>query len=524
MPAMQALGTAINRPQDGRRWCCFPCNLSRCLPCLPTSWTKVQDWLHLILIFGVVGSLLCLIQMIYELGFGERCRSPLCFKQWVAGVIVLPTTVYFIQTIGKYDEQLREKKQRHEHEVERLITSINQQVEEMNDLCRKVTENANNFATGRFNDKSDAFKLFLRQVKDAYASLYVEPEMLEQLRRFVIAWFQAFAGTLINPRDNALLSGAERELSKCATVQAICDAAMKRLEGNSVAFRFQMPNSSPVLRHRTIEDGSSASFASAPAEARALCGVSWVSCGRFPCCRRRRSPSVNGMPVTFLLGCMKLKILSRSHLNLLLAFLADILLVFFEMYNDRWSNFILVIINEACIVSMLACFEQINEIAQLEQQIQVFEQRSEEVGQRRDEAKESWEKVQQLHDLWLFRTLPSLTIMGKVHTHLGLMDMDRTTKAGGRAEGGDPRLEFLRKANEGLSSLQRKLGTLEDWRTAKEPLAAEWKDSIGKQLRDLEGERLEDVLGKLEEARSIEAPLPPPGAALQASSSGALRP
>lgn len=487
---------------------------------MPTSWTKVQDWLHFVLIIGVLASLVCLIQMIYELGFGDRCQSLLCFKQWISGLIVLPTTVYFIQTIGSYDEELREKKQRHQHEVDRLIGSINEQVAEMNEFCRNVTENANNFATGRFNDKSQAFKLFLHQVKEAYAGLYAEPEMLEQLRRFVITWFQAFAGTMINPRDNPLLSGVERDLNRCTTVQAICDAAMKRLESNAVAFRFQAPADTPVLRNRTIEDGSTVSADSSPTVTASLCGVSWLRCGRYGGCRRERSSTANGMPVTLYFGCGKIKILSRSHANLLLAFMADIFLVIFEMSKHRWSSFILVIMNEVCIVSMLACFEQINEIAQLEQQIHVYEQRNDEVGRRRDEARNNWEKVQQLHDLWLYRTLPSLTIMGKIHTQLGLLDMDRSKALASGSTEADPRSEFLRHANECLSCLDKKLGPLEDWRSAKEPLAEGWKESIGRQLRDCESEDLEHVLQKLPvintDLRTLEAPLP--------SSSGSARP
>mmetsp|Transcript_24273 Transcript_24273/g.76311 ORF Transcript_24273/g.76311 Transcript_24273/m.76311 type:complete len:520 (+) Transcript_24273:71-1630(+) len=519
---MESLQTAIVTRRGGRG----RCDLSRCCPCLPSSWTKIQDWLHLVLVVGVLASLACLVQLVYELGFGEPCRSPLCFKQWVSALVVLPTTIYFIKTIGSYDEELREKKRRHEQEVERLIGNINEQVAEMNDLCRKVTENANDFATGRFNDKCEAFKRFLLSVREHNADLYVQEEMLQELRRFVTAWFRVFAGTLINPSDNPLLTGAERELNRCTSVQAICDAAMKRLEGNSVAFKFQMPADSPVIpARRSLEDGA----AGAEAQTRPLCGVSWVRLGGRHGCRRERGATPSGLPCTFACGCGKLTILSRSHANLLIASVLDILLVLFELFNDRWSSLILVIINEACVVCMLACFEQINEIAQLQQQIHVFEERSREVGKRRDEARNSWEKVQQLHDMWLYRTLPSLTIMGKVHTQLAFQDMDRRRALAGGKAGADPRPDFMRHANECLDCLQQKLGPLEDWRNAKDPLADGWKESVGRQLRDCESEDLEKVLSKLPvittDLRCLDAPPPsvsPTGSF--SSSSGISRP
>mmetsp|Transcript_85177 Transcript_85177/g.241346 ORF Transcript_85177/g.241346 Transcript_85177/m.241346 type:complete len:529 (+) Transcript_85177:77-1663(+) len=527
---MQSLQTSIMR-SEGRRRCCFPCNISRCCPCLPTSWTKVQDWLHLVLIVGVVASMLCAIQVIYELGFGESCRSPICIRQWISAVVVLPSTLYFIRTIGSYDEQLQEKKQRHEHEVERLIGTINEQVAEMNELCKKVTENANEFATGRFNDKSQAFKLFLHSIKEHYADLYVGEEMLSQLRRFVVGWFQVFAGTLLNARDNPLLSGAERELNRCATVEQICDAAMQRLEGNTIAFHFQMPADAPSLPHRSIEDGGSfaASARSLAGESRPLCGASWLRCGRFHRYGRERAATATGMPCTLYGGCVKVVLLSRQHVNLLIAFFADLFLVLFELSNDRWSNLTMVVVNEVCITSMLACFEQINEIALLERQIHRYEQRSQEVAKRRDDARDQWERVQQLHDLWLFRTLPSLTILGKIHNKLGFHDMDRRKAlSAGRTEE-DPRPEFIRHANECLDCLQQKLGPLEDWKNAKEPLAEEWKESIGKQLRDCEGEDIERIMHKLPiintDFRSLEAP--PPSATVRpspsSSSSGSSR-
>jgi len=179
------------------------------------------------------------------------------------------------------------------------------------------------------------------------------------------------------------------------------------------------------------------------------------------------------------------------------AFFLDVGLISFHSYMERWSSLLLVIINLICIISVLACFEQINEIAILEQQIHVYEQRNEEVGKRRDEARENWEKVQQLHDLWLYRTLPSLSIMGKIHNHLGDEDMARKEVLLDNPTSSDGRPAFLRLANQSLDCLDRKLGPIDDWR-ASGPLAEGWKESIGKQLKDCEAETdLMQLIGRL---------------------------
>eukprot|EP00928_Gymnodinium_smaydae_P064984 TRINITY_DN48195_c0_g1_i2.p1 TRINITY_DN48195_c0_g1~~TRINITY_DN48195_c0_g1_i2.p1 ORF type:complete len:555 (-),score=99.10 TRINITY_DN48195_c0_g1_i2:83-1747(-) len=495
----------------------FPCSCSPCCPCLPPSLTKVQDWLHGVLLAGVAASVACIVQMVYELAWGGPCvHSPLCYKQWISGICVLPSTVYFIKTIGQYDEQLREKKRRHQEEVEHLIDNINAQVSEMNELCRKVTENANEFAMGRFNDKLEYFQKFLKGVKVHYSDLYATDEMLQELRSFVVHWLRNFSGSMLNPESSPLLRGIEQELIRCTTPSQVCDAAIRRLSESRVAFSFQMPAGQPFLPHRQQQlalSGSSTTTASSGAreleEAGGVlvvssvgpegkCGMSWLRLTRG-CqqrCERTRG-SVDGMPLTIAWFCIYLRVLSRTHANLLACFILDIFLIAFELLSDRWTSFVLVIVNEICVGSMLACFEQINEIAQLEQQIHAYELRSVEVGQRRDEARRNWEKVQQLHDLWLYRTLPCLSIMGKIHSHLADEDMAFREACADGKNVADPRPEFLRLANESLDCLERKLGALEDW-GKNGPLPDEWKQSVGKQLKGCEEcKDVNELIGRL---------------------------
>lgn len=447
-----------------------------------------------------------MVQLIFELTLDGSCGSPFCFKQWISAVVLIPSSMYFFRTIGNYDEQLREKKQRHQEEVESLIENINQQVKEMNELCRQITENANEFATGRFNDKCDQFSRFLKGVKNYNADLYVDADMFEEMKNFILGWFKVFSGSLINPAESPMVRGIEEEVRRCTTIQALCDAALVRLGSSKVAFKMQVPAETPMLTPaaqrgvpsftslHAIEDGTARSGGQ---DATYLCGVSWCQCGRWRGCRREWGRSSNSMPLSIFCCCCKFKILSRQHFNLIVAFFIDIGLMVFEVATDRWTSLILVAINEICIISMLACFEQINEIALLEQQIHVYEMRNVEVGKRRDEARENWEKVQQLHDLWLYRTLPSLSIMGKIQHYLADQDLDRKNKLADGHKPADERATFLRLANQSLDCLDRKLGPIDDWRS-NGPLAEGWKESIGKQLKDCEAESdLHQLIGRL---------------------------
>lgn len=295
-----------------------------CCGCLPTSWTKIQDWLHLVLVLGILASLLCLLQLIWEIGFNSGdCNSPFCAKQLISGLFVLPSTVYFIQTIRCYDEQLLEKKQRHQEEVQNLIDNINEQVAEMNELCRKVTGNANDFAVGRFNDKSEHFRRFLRGIKAHYKDLYITDELLEELRQFVLNWFSIFAGVLLasNSQVNPMLNGLEAELKRCTTAEGVCDVAMKRLANSKLVFDLDMPVDSYVLPNRRSSASSSSPSGSVPGSANSSvigsvdeqggsfanqdplresfrdperrCGMSWLKLSRGGTCGRQWSNTAN---------------------------------------------------------------------------------------------------------------------------------------------------------------------------------------------------------------------------------------
>jgi hypothetical protein len=435
--------------------------------------------------------------MIYELAISqESCHSFFCFKQWISGVVIVPSTIYFIRTIGQYDEQLREKKRKHQEQVNELIDTINAQVSELNELCRNVTENANQFAIGRFNDKVEYFQRFLKGVKLNYSELYGE-EMLEELKKFVIHWLKNFSGSFLNRDKCPLLKGAEAEINRCKSAQEVADATLQRLQQSQIGFHFQMPQAPPSLHPGRqaltngvagIDEGSDLEGQNGP---EGKCGVTWFRLTTFRGCRCERTRSregTMGLPLNMYLGCLQIRLLSRTHGNILFSFFCDILLIIFEIASDRWPAFFLVIINALCLLSMLACFEQINEIAILERDIQRYERWNEEVGDKRKEAKRNWEKVQQLHDLWLYRTLPCLTIMGKIHGHLADEDLrfkeNPENVHAGRA-GEDSRHDFLRFANEGLLALEMKLGKLEDW--AKDgPLSDQFKETVGKNMKDAE--------------------------------------
>ncbi|CAK0835019.1 unnamed protein product [Prorocentrum cordatum] len=141
----------------------------------------------------------------------------------------------------------------------------------------------------------------------------------------------------------------------------------------------------------------------------------------------------------------------------------------------------LLAVNTVCVISTLACFEQLDEIAKLQQRISKYQAMSEKMKVEFKQVNDKWKKVQQLHDLWNYRTMPFLAIMGKIQNALD--DKERSD---------DLQVEWLRRANDSLEILDEKLGLASDWTEAgQQPRTKEWKETIGRQLRN--EEQREDV-------------------------------
>mmetsp|Transcript_14393 Transcript_14393/g.29867 ORF Transcript_14393/g.29867 Transcript_14393/m.29867 type:complete len:577 (-) Transcript_14393:15-1745(-) len=497
----------------------FPCNVGLCCPCLPSSWRSAKDWLHLVLILGVLSSTVFVILQIVEIALQEHCHTPFCLGQLISAILLLPSLYDFFKFIGAYDESLQEHKQRAEDEVHGLIESINQQVAEMQDVAAKLTESATDFAFRSFDSSREGFEKFILDLKLYYSELYEDPLMLQELRCFMLKWLHVFSQSLLDAETNPLLKGIEEEFKKCETLDELCEKVTGRLSRLKVSTRLVLaPAESYVLStaHQrpqlALEEGlPSASFATASSASTASavsggkCGVSWLrlDCrGRFgrQVLRTRDGNFDREWPLTIAFCCGSITILSRRHLNHLLYFLLDLVLVLYEVLDlSQAYSIALVCCNWLCVLSTLACFEQIDEIAQLQRRICRYRERSDRVQEQHREAKENWAKVQQLHDLWNYRTQPFLSICGKIHRALDNKDREDARALELARRRGEPpevseerRLEWLRRANQSLECLDQKLGRVQNWtKEGQAPLSKEWKESIGRQLR--EAERQEQV-------------------------------
>jgi hypothetical protein len=443
----------------------------------------------------------------------------------------VPSLISFISYIREYQQDLLEKRRTLAIEANNLVSEYNKQAEEMNERCRQIAENANDFAGSALNRDANSFKRFLSHAHRA-SDIYSDEATVQQLRQFIINWFQTFSTTVIRPESNPVWANIQNDMQRCTTVESLCDAARSRVDQISIGFKFQETDQMSFIDDRDTDEIGEQDLEANERK----CGVTWIKlhgCVRAKrlyherpvtyavmCAEMRqgrpgldeqqlrsewrslrqvqgigcqRASTPNGMPFEVMFGCGKLRVLSWTHVNFLILVFVDIALLMYEALAQRWFSVGLVLINEICVISVLACFEQIDEIARLEKDIEQKREQVHEVADKREKANKDWDQVHRLHELWKYRTLPTLSVMHKVTEYLEDKGSQGKWEPQDHFKGA---ADFLQHANQSLDCLNIKLGSLESWRERTEPLAEEWKETIGRQLRACESEG--NVIGLLD--------------------------
>lgn len=478
----------------------FPFSLTNLVPCLPVGWTTVQDWLHLVLLCGIFSSVVCVANLAIQLS-ADECRSFMCFTELMSSILILPSTMDFIAVISSYDEQLKKQQERHREHISELKQKINAMVIEMNSLVRKMAQHADHHAKSRFLDKLSNFKRFLKHYSNTNggpaAPTTADSERLHrEFKHFVEIWVTIFARGLFGSSTFGNLQDVVDDIRASHDMQQLRQIVTHRIDAFNVRVRFLQRAEEPLLaktdRVAPLQNGdveletagSRSTYASWLVGAHSKCGMTWVKCGKgVPFCGYEFHPGTEDrMPqMLHLFRCLSIKILSKQHRWYLLAFFMDVGLLIFEMFCRQHLSFILVFINAICLASMLLCFEQIDEIARIERQTHILQIHSTQVSKRHEDLKKDWEKADQFHELWKYRTLPLLSIMDNVQDYLLEDECNHF-------DSHDRDLECLTQANSAIASVEQKLGSVEGW-LGDQVLSDEWKGTVGKRL--LECERME---------------------------------
>jgi hypothetical protein len=232
--------------------------------------------------------------------------------------------------------------------------------------------------------------------------------------------------------------------------------------------------------------------------------VSWFTFGRRSgCCKfKRNKDEEDGFPMEVGCCCCRLVILSGQHSLLLFSSLVSIIMVTLntlEVLTDgklssgnqhpkRYTSEIALLVESClvllCVLTMLVKFEDLDEVQRLEREVKELTKQNLKIEKQREEMKQYWNNVQQLSEVWLYRTVPRLDLYKEIHSQLEDARSDTI-------------LSGMRDTNQCLDLLEERLPALPAWKN-EGSLNQEQKKYFGSALnRICQEPELDTILVKL---------------------------
>jgi len=508
---------------------CFPFEAFRCLPpmvlaFIPRTWQKIQDGTHLILVMGAMACTIMCVQTLVSL-INQGCLKLDCGTELLILFFIVPCTVYCIRIIGQYDDRLISKQMDCKEQKANLTKSYNTLLSDMDGLLTKSAESSAGLAERSFESKRRDFQRFLERVKSKHSSYYSGAQgdadkLLAQFRRFCASWLLVFEECSIDPLNNPKRVVTEEEMNRCTSMLEIADLCLDRLRVTEVRFiSIQRDQDAQMLRKNRNEMKRLTNAmpgvappppVEIPSPQREAGGrrASWFQLGPgHGLGVNTAGEAGEPFPKEVKFGCGRLVVLSSEHLMLLLGFVVGLALLIFQAWDVAYAlaskaggkrtswipvsiyiSIAQLLIAELCVFTMLLKFEEIDIVQQLEREVRELHKQNERVGQQRERMRGFWNNVQQLTELWLYRTVPRLDLYKEIHSQLEDTNEDLLMK--------------ISSVNQSLEDLEARLGNLQAWRNDG-TVTIEEKKGFGKAVNALcQEQELDEVLVKLEELTS----------------------
>ena len=483
---------------------CFPCNC--CKPCCPQRLQvcfSLQDWLHLILLLGVVSSLVAASLKAHEMISTQaaQCEAPFCARQIITLIFLIPSNIMFVQMICEYDAgSLANAEQKLEQELRQLtedtVRSLQLAAAHMEVVIRELSSSAVQQASRLFREHAEIFQKFLKDTLSK-EDLFTDQESVQEFKRFVQKWFDMFALSLLDPQifTKALVEEKSlvQALDECNTLKQISDVCqpwLKLVSSITLESRtMQLQNTAQSIMLMDAEGRSAGPSAEAEVLAgyarsvfgtsegseisalaldpnRLRCGISWI---HFGCTGVGMKDSE--LPATFQCCILTLKVLSARHVLFLAMLFSNLLFIGFEIVILKPFLLALFVINEVCVISVLICFDQIDATQRAKQLAERTSRKKAKLEAKFEQARQEWDTLQGRLDLWNFRTFPSLSLLNKLQIAMGI--------SMGSRDQPDPlvRVHWMRTINDEISNIDAYLEQV-DW-TSRDEAASRQRRQIG---------------------------------------------
>lgn len=520
---------------------------------------SLQDWLHLILLLGVVSSLVAAGLKIYEMSStqGAYCEAPFCARQIITLIFLIPSNIMFLQMICQYNAgSLANAEQKLEQELHKLmedtVRSLQEAAGDMKVVIRGFAISAVQQASRGFRESAEEFQKFLKDTARTEEVLYTDQESVQEFKRYVQKWFDIFALSLLDPQVFAkpLVQGRSlvEALDACNTLTQIsdlCQPWLKLVSTITLEYRTtQLESRAQSIIHMDVEGRpaglptaaeSLASYArrvfgtSEGSEISALvldpnrlrCGISWIHFGWTGV-----GLQDSELPATCQCCILTFKVLSARHVLFLATLFFNVLFIALEIVILKPFLLALFVINEVCVVCVLICFDQIDATQRKKHLSERAQRKKEQLEAKFRQVRQEWDDVQGMLDLWNFRTFPSLSLLKKLQ-----IAMDNQNRKDFKDQQADPmvRVHWMRTINDGISSIDVYLQEQVEW-TSRDEAASKQRRQIGEafnryidqvfsagvhtKLQDVPGhltlDKLQPALGAQSPGQALPGSPPPP--------------
>lgn len=477
---------------------------------LPSTWTKIQDWTHLFLLFCFGTGVTIVVYDLFILFNGFSCMTKyLCVNQFMAFIFIGPVLMYSIRLIGDYDDRLQSTQKQMMDSKKALTDAYSHLIEDMDDFLSRAAESSAGLAERSFESKRRDFLRFLEHCSLKFEKIYdgskaERDQFLNQFRSFVQQWLQIFKECSVDPVSAPKLIVDDKELQSCTDLKEMCELIVDRLRKAEVKFyssrkeddMAKVTNYKAQAKTLAIEDvpglahkktrvmaSDSESFGSVTSARNVQtsrdpmleisptdddleaqrCPCTWLMCGKFKfqCCYLLGDPdSDNPFPRVTSCFCCRCAILSRDHVTLVAGFLVALLLFFLEIVNPPGSTVspLYEMLMTCFILSLLGViihFQRVDILLRLEREVKKLEEERKTVEDQKKQMAEFWGGVQELTELWLHRTVPRLDLVKEIHSQLEDIPPEQV-------------MDQLHKANDCLKRLEDDAGSLESWKSGGE--------------------------------------------------------
>eukprot|EP00929_Paragymnodinium_shiwhaense_P003711 TRINITY_DN10431_c0_g1_i1.p1 TRINITY_DN10431_c0_g1~~TRINITY_DN10431_c0_g1_i1.p1 ORF type:complete len:807 (+),score=153.95 TRINITY_DN10431_c0_g1_i1:101-2521(+) len=389
----------------------------------------------------------------------------------------IPCLVVFCQTVLGTLESVEDEFALKKKDLEKLEDSFHEMIQDINHKVQDLVEKQLDWVQDSFNEKADDFKRFLLAVTDNpefLGGVAADHRLAGQFGRFCLLWLEAFQECVVDPLAEPHVVVSAEEVSACDTVRGICQLLLERMKDAPVSFLSR-------------DNGARQSDVSWPStHDRARIDLSkgctwlqllWLNPFYIRSTDRLRSGD-SAFPFEFNFFILKLTILSKQHLSYLSIFLFGFALsVYMVMFNVMMGC--IALLGDAFILTILYNCETLDTLAELTIQHLQVARESEDVRNRQERLSNFFDKVDQLSDLWTYRTRPRLVAIKAAHAAL----------LSSRWSDWQLAFEYLKFVNAGFEMQAEQLDGLKAWFGAKrlsEPackLIREQLDRCGTLLR-----------------------------------------